>query len=125
MNWKRRGNNGKRERVSTEVPCPAQMKCYCHAFHLIDKGNGMEKTYDMGGKSRMHNWLPKTIFWLINMTMANAYQIYCTMVTEQMPDCKCLSMKDTIKEVTFALMQRGAPMQTGEASHPQPEINLS
>jgi hypothetical protein len=56
--------------------------------------------------------------------MANAYRIYCTMVTERTHDCKCLSMKDAIKEVTFALMQRGAPMRTREASHPQPEIGL-
>jgi hypothetical protein len=125
VNWKRRCNNGKRERVSMEVPCPAQMKYYCQTFHLIDKGNGAEETYDMGGKSRTHNWSPKIIFWLINMTMANAYQIYCTMVTERTYDCKCLSMKDTIKEETFALMQRGAPMRTREALHPQPEIDLS
>ncbi len=55
MNWKRRDNNGKRERVSIEVPCPAQMKYYCQMFHLIDKRNGAEKTYDMEGKSRTHN----------------------------------------------------------------------
>ncbi len=59
------------------------------------------------------------------MTMANAYRIYCMMVTERASDCKCLSMKDTIKAVMFALMQRGAPMWTREASHPQPEIDLS
>jgi hypothetical protein len=66
--------------------------------------NGAEKTYNMGGKSRTHNWSPKIIFWLINMTMANVYRMYCTMVTERAPDSKCLSMKDAIKEVTFALM---------------------
>jgi hypothetical protein len=125
MNRKRRDNNGMRERMWTEVPCPAQMKYYCQTFHLIDKGNGAEKMYDMGGKSRTRNWLPKVIFWLINMTMAKAYRINCTMVTERTPDHKCLSMKDAIKEWTFALMQGGAPMQTREASHPQPEINLS
>ncbi len=108
-----------------EVPCLAQMKHYCQTFHLIDKGSGTEKTYDMEGKSRTHNWSPKIIFWLINMTMANAYRTYFTMVTERMPDCKCLSIKDTIEEVKFALMQRGAPMWTREALHPQPEINLS
>ncbi len=44
---------------------------------------------------------------------------------EKMPDCKSLSMKDVIKEVTFALMQRGAPMRMREASHPQPATDLS
>ncbi len=37
---KRKGDNGKRERESTEVSCSAQMKYYCKTFHLIDKGNG-------------------------------------------------------------------------------------
>ncbi len=59
------------------------------------------------------------------MTMANAYWIYCMMVTEQMPDCKCFSMKDVIKELMFSLMQRGVPMRKREASHPQPYIGLS
>jgi hypothetical protein len=117
--------SGKRVMRQKAVPCPAQTKAYCQMFHLIDKGNGAEKTYNMGGQSRTHNWLPNIIFWLINMMMANAYRIYCTMVTEQASDCKCLSMKDTIKAVMFALMQRGAPMWTREASHPQPEIDLS
>ncbi len=97
MNRKRRGNNGKRERVSTEAPCPAHMKYYCQTFHLINKGSSTEKTYDMGGKSRTHNWLPKNILGLINMSMANAYRIYCTMLAEQTPDRKSLSMKDAIK----------------------------
>jgi hypothetical protein len=125
VNWKRRGNDGRRERMLMEVPCPAQMKYYCQTFHLINKGNGAEKTYDMGGMSRMHNRPPKIIFQLISMTMANAYQIYCMMVTEQMPDCKCLLMKNMIKKLMFSLMQRGAPMRTREASHPQPDIDLS
>ena len=47
---KRKGDDGKRERESTEVSCPAQMKYYCKTFHLIDKGNGAEAPYDMGGE---------------------------------------------------------------------------
>jgi hypothetical protein len=57
--------------------------------------------------------------------MANVYWVYCTMVTERMPDRKCFLMKDAIKELTFSLMQRGAPMWTMEALHPQPDIDLS
>jgi hypothetical protein len=34
-------------------------------------------------------------------------------------------MKEAIKELTFSLMQRGPPMQTREALHPMPDINLS
>ena len=109
---RRRGNDGtrERERESTEVSCPVQTKYYCQTFHLTDKGNGAERPYDMGGKSRTHNWSPKIIFWMINMTMANAYRIYWALVTMWTPDRQCLPMKDAIKELTFALMQRGHPM---------------
>jgi hypothetical protein len=37
LNQKRRGNNGKRERMSLEVPCPVQMKYYCKTFHQRDR----------------------------------------------------------------------------------------
>ncbi|KAL3764002.1 hypothetical protein ACHAW5_000041 [Stephanodiscus triporus] len=57
---KKRDADGKRERTKTEVPCPAQTCDYCKTFH--DKGNGAEANYDLGGKSRLHNWLPKLIF---------------------------------------------------------------
>ena len=45
---KKRDEDGKRERHKTEVPCPAQTKDYCATFHLIDKGNGAEASYDLG-----------------------------------------------------------------------------
>jgi len=67
VNRKRKGDDGKRERLSTEVACPAQMKYYCETFRLIDKGNGTKASYDLGGKSRTHNWSPKIILRLINM----------------------------------------------------------
>jgi hypothetical protein len=108
-----------------EVSCPAQTKYYCQTFHLIDKGNGAERPYDMGGKSRTHNWSPKIVFRLINMTMANAYRIYRALVTTRTPDRQCLKMKDALEELTFALMQWGDPMRTREASHPKPGIDLS
>ncbi len=122
---KRRGEDGKREWESTEVSCPAQTKYYCWTFHLIDKGNNAERPYDMGGKSWKHNWSPKIIFWLINMSMANAYHIYGALVTLQMPDWRCIQMKDAIKELSFVLMQQGHPMRTREASHPKAGTNLS
>jgi hypothetical protein len=59
---KQRDSNGKQERHRTEVPCLAQPKDYCETFHLIDKGNGAEAYYGLGGKSRLHNWLPKLSF---------------------------------------------------------------
>ena len=42
--------DGKRDRDKSEVPCPVQMKDYCETFHLIDKGNGAEAHYGMGGR---------------------------------------------------------------------------
>ncbi len=58
MNQKKRGNDGKRDRLSMVVPCPVQIKYYHYhkTFHLFNKGNGAERPYNMGGKSHMHNW---------------------------------------------------------------------
>jgi len=42
---------GERDRDKSELPCPVQMKDYCETFHLIDKGNGAEAHYDMGGRA--------------------------------------------------------------------------
>ena len=81
------------------------MKYYCKTFHLIDKGNGAKASYNLGGKSRMHNWLPKIILRLINMLMINAYRIYKLLVTKRMPNRHCLMMREAIKELTFLLMQ--------------------
>ena len=59
---KKRDGKGKREGMKSKVPCPAQTKDYCAIFHLINKENGAEVNYDLGGKSRLHNWSPKLIF---------------------------------------------------------------
>ena len=71
---KKRDKDGKQERHKTDVPCPAQMKDYCNTFHLIDKGNGAEASYDLGGKSQLHDWSPKLVFRLYNMALNNAYK---------------------------------------------------
>ncbi len=47
---KKRNSNGKQERSKTEVLCPAQTQDYCNTFHLIDKGNGAEANYNLGGE---------------------------------------------------------------------------
>jgi hypothetical protein len=41
---RRRGNNGKRERESTEVSCRTQTIYYCQTFHLTDKGTAPNRT---------------------------------------------------------------------------------
>jgi len=47
---KKRDKDGKRERHKTDVLCPAQTKDYCNTFYLIDKGNGVEALYNLGGE---------------------------------------------------------------------------
>ena len=74
--------DGKRKGTKTEVPCPAQTQVYCNKFHLIDKGNGAEANYNLGGKSHIHNWLPKLIFWLYNMALNNSYKMYVALVKQ-------------------------------------------
>ena len=86
------------------------MKYYCKTFHLIDKGIGAKAEYDLGGKIRTHNWSPKIVLRLINMSMINTYRIYKLRVTTRTPDWHCLSTREAIKELTFSLMQRGAPI---------------
>ena len=48
---KKRDGKGKREGMKSEVPCPAQTKDYCAIFHLINKENGAEVNYDLGGRA--------------------------------------------------------------------------
>ena len=61
------------------MPCPVQMKDHCETFHLTNKGNGAEAHYDTGGESHKHNWSPKLVFRLWNVSMHNAYKIYKAM----------------------------------------------
>jgi hypothetical protein len=48
---KKRGDDGKRERMKTEVPCPAQTWDYCDTFHLINKGMGRKLIKIWGGRA--------------------------------------------------------------------------
>ena len=48
---KKRDDNEKQERMKPEVPCPLQTWDYCNTFHLIDKGNGAEASYFLGGRA--------------------------------------------------------------------------
>ncbi len=107
---KKRGDDGNRERMKTEVPCPAQMQDYCKTLHLIDKRNGAEANYDLGGKSRLHNWSLKLIFRLYNMALNNAYKMYKALVKQHTPERRFLDMGDAVRELTHDLCQRGPVM---------------
>ena len=43
--------DGVRQRDPVGVPTPEQVVAYCTTFHKIDKGNGKEAKYDLGGNS--------------------------------------------------------------------------
>ena len=68
--------DGKRDRESSPVKCPAQNRTYSLTFHQIDKSNQKEAKYDLGGQSKTHNWSPKLVFRLFNMNNANAHAYY-------------------------------------------------
>jgi hypothetical protein len=114
---KKRDSGGKRERTKTEVSCPAQMRDYCETFHLIDKGNGAGANYDLGGNSRLHNWSPKLIFRLYNMSLNNVYKMYKPLVKQHTPERRFLDMGNAVRESTHGLCQRGAVMRKQRAEH--------
>jgi hypothetical protein len=101
-----------------EVLCPVQTQDYCNTFHLIDKGNGAEVNYNLGGKSRLHNWLWKLIFRLYNMSINNAYKMYKVLIKQHMPECRFLDMGNAVRELAHDLCQRGPAMRKLRAEHP-------
>jgi hypothetical protein len=115
---KKLDDKGKHERTKLEVPCPAQTKDYCATLPLINKGNGVEANYDLGGKSRLHNWSPKLIFWLFNMALNDAYKMYTVLIKEHMPEQRFLEMGNAVRELTHDLCQRGPAMRKLRAEHP-------
>ncbi len=115
---KKRDSDGKRERTMTVVLCPAQTRDYCKTFHSNDKGNGAEVNYDLWGKRRLHNWLPKLIFWLYNMLLNNAYKMYKALVKQHTPVQRVLDMGDAMRKLTQNLCQRGLAMRKLRPEHP-------
>ncbi len=91
---------------------------HSHTFHLIDKGNGVEANYDLGGESHLHNWLPKLIFWLYNMAINNAYKMHKALVKQHTPEQRFLDMGDAVRELALDLCQRGLAMGKLRAEHP-------
>ena len=105
---KRRGADGRREHYQTPVDIPLQTQDYCETYHLIDKGNGAEAKYDLGGESKMHGWSPKLTARLFNMNLNNAYKIYCTLVAnEEGQSYKPKGMRECIQATAHALLQQG------------------
>ena len=115
---KKKGADGKREFCQSPVPCPLQSKDYSETFHLIDKGNGAEAKFDMGGHSKTHNWCPKLVWRIFNMGQNNAYNIYVRLIEKYAKGRRFLKMGEAVQEMMHAFCQRGEPMRSLTAEHP-------
>ena len=97
---------------------------YFETFHLIDKGNGAEVKYDLGGQSRMHVWTPKLSSRLFNLNFNNSYRINLALMTEHNPGRIPGSLVEGIKEAIDALLQRGIKTRTRAPDHPSPVMDM-
>ena len=104
---KKRGANGFREHYQTEVNISLQTQHYCETYHLIDKGNGAEAKFDLGGESHSHGWSPKLVARLFNMNLNNAYKIYCTLIGNEARTYDPKPMRECIQAAAHALLQQG------------------
>jgi hypothetical protein len=108
-----------REQEQKEVSCPVQQRDYSETFHLIDKGNGKESKYDMGGQTKGHNWAPKLCMRFWNFGLGNAHTMYEALITEHTADRRYLDMEECVMILAHSLMQRGEPMRRQLAEHPK------
>jgi len=115
---KKKGDEGRREMLQSQVPCPQQHWDYSETFHFIDKGNGAEAKCDLGGQSRSHNWSPKLVMRLFNMSKNNAYKIYDALVEKYTLGRRYLDMGETVREIEHAFFQRRDSMRSQRAEHP-------
>ena len=122
---RRRRVDGLREQERTAVQCPLQQKDYSETFHLIDKGNGKESHYDMGGQTKGHNWAPKLTMRFWNMGLGNAHTMYSALCKKFTPNRKVQTMDQCMKILAHSLMQRGPPMRKQVPEHPAYERDLT
>jgi hypothetical protein len=115
---RRRRVDGSREKDRTEVSCPTQQKDYSQTFHLIDKGNGKESKYDMGGQTKGHNWAPKLVMRYWNFNLGNAHTMYEALVSTYTPDRRKMDMDECVCFLAHSLMQRGDKMRSQVPEHP-------
>ena len=121
---RRRRIEGVRERDPTEVTCPEQQKAYSETFHLIDKGNGKEKKYDMTFNSKGHNWAPKITMRFWNFYLGNAHTMYSALVHEHTPGHCEMDMSECVRFLCHSLLQRGERMRRQCPEHPKPFQDL-
>lgn len=121
----RRRVDGVQEQDQTEVSCPLQQKDYSETFHLINKGNGKESKYDMGGQTKGHNWAPKLTMRYWNFSLDNAHMMYKALVKQYTPDRQAMSMAECVKFLAHSLMQCGPSMRAKAPEHPSFTRDLS
>eukprot|EP00956_Cyclotella_meneghiniana_P038739 scaffold159386_cov22-Cyclotella_meneghiniana.AAC.1 len=122
---RRKRVDGVREYESTPVQCPLQQRDYSLTFHLIDKGNGKESKYDMGGQTKGHNWAPKLSMRYFNFGLGNAHTMYAALCKEHTPFRKPTKMPESVCILAHHLMQTGEPMRKKRAEHPLPTRDLT
>ena len=69
---RKRKIDGVCERDPAPVPCPQQNIDYLEIFNIINKGNGVEAKYELGGQSKTHRWTPKLFSRLFNLNFDNS-----------------------------------------------------
>ena len=103
---------------------PRTTQAHYEIIHLIDKGNGKEAKYDLGGQSKTHNWSPKVFWRLINISMANAFVLYQALAEEHNPDSNPLGMKGETKEATHVFFPMMPVYTKAKGKHPTWVQNL-
>jgi hypothetical protein len=106
---KRDADSGRRDLTQSEVDCPEQQKTYCETYHWIDKSNGAEAKFDLGGESHRHGWTPKLAARLFNMNLNNAYRIYCALIENE--NYKADDFRSCVSLLALSLLSRGEPMR--------------
>ena len=114
----------RRELQQSPVDCPDQMREYCETYHWIDKGNGAEAKFDLGGESHLHGWSPKLAARLFNMNLNNAYRIYCVLIAQQSGRQKPKEMRDCITAVAHMLLQTGDSMRKRSSGSPPSAVKV-
>ena len=117
---RKRKVDGKKERDKTAVPCLIQQINYSETFHLINKGNGTEALYALGGKSGTNGWSPELHWCYVNMGCNNDNVMYQTLCGMHQPDRKILDRRGGLKELAHAWSQRGEPMRKYKVEHATP-----
>eukprot|EP00956_Cyclotella_meneghiniana_P033550 scaffold96912_cov61-Cyclotella_meneghiniana.AAC.1 len=122
---RRRRVDGQREMERTEVQCPLQQKDYSETFHLIDKGNGKESKYDLGGQTKGHNWAPKLHMRYFNFGLGNTDTMYQALCQEHTPNRRIMDMPEGVRMLAHFLMQYGEPMRRLSPEHPAHSRDLT